>query len=131
MVPYYFIKTHARKRDILMLGRKYKELSHKRNQPKVRRQRYLIFFLCAFLDTIKKVLELTFSKKTILNHIWIYNILLISGFNYMINKNKLYKHQYFSIGVILLLGTILNIILMHSMSVDQIPLLLLAICRVR
>lgn len=127
MVPYYFIKTHARKRDILILGRKYKELSHKRNQPKVRRQRYLIFFLCAFLDSIKKVLEFTFCKIPILNHIWIYNILFISGFNYMLNKNKLYKHQYFSIGVILLLGTILNIILMHSMSVDQIPLLLLAI----
>lgn len=126
MVPYYFIKTHARKRDMLMLGRKYRELSHKRNQPNVKRQRYLIFFLCAFLDFIKKLIEFIFSKQ-ILSHIWIYNIIFISCFNYMIAKNKLYKHQYFSLCVIVFFGTVLNIIFMHSMKVNEIPLLILAI----
>ena len=126
MVPYYFIKTHARKRDILLLGRKYKELSRKRNQPKVKRQRYLIFFLCGFIDFIKRLLENTFAKD-ITDHIWIYNNIFISAFTYMLTKNQIYKHQYLSLIVIFILGTALNIIFMYQIKANQIPLVFLSI----
>ena len=72
-------------------------------------QKYLILLACAFLDFAQKFLSF-FLKNLIINNIWIFNIGFISLFDYLIMKAKLYKHQYISCIIIVLLGIAATVI---------------------
>ena len=76
---------------------------------KLKIQKYLILLACAFLDFSQKMLTFILNKY-IINNIWIFNICFISIFEYCIMKRKLYKHQYLSSLIIIVLGIIATII---------------------
>ena len=75
----------------------------KYDKKKLRTQKYLILLVCAFLDFSQKFLTFFLNKLVIFN-IWIFNIVFISLFDYLILKTKLYRHQYISCIIIVLLG---------------------------
>ena len=68
----------------------------------------LILYSTIF-DYMQCLLNTLFCYYCIYN-LWIFDILLMSLFSYIILKTKLYKHQYFSMIIILIFGFILNII---------------------
>ena len=76
---------------------------------KLKIQKYLILLACAFLDFSQKMLTFILNKY-IINNIWIFNICFISIFEYCIMKRKLYKYQYLSSLIIIVLGIIATII---------------------
>ena len=98
------------------------EYLEKYNEKKIRTQKYLILFACAFLDFSQKSMTYIFNKYVI-NNIWIFNICFISLFEYCIIKRKLYKHQYFSGLIMIVLGIIATII--GLLGKDQILIKLL------
>ena len=75
----------------------------KYDQKRLRTQKFLILLACAFLDFLNRFLTF-FLKKFIINNIWIFNIIFISIFDYFILRKKLYKHQYISCIIIVILG---------------------------
>ena len=77
----------------------------KYNKKKLKVQKYLILLACAFLDFSKKFLTF-FLKKLVINNIWIFNIFFISIFDYLILKAKLYRHQYISCAIIIVIGIV-------------------------
>ena len=104
---------------------KYLEEYKNKNSPKIKKEKYLIIFLCAFLDFFQKCLVFMFSY-SISNNIWIFNIVFLNIFTFMVCKIQIYKHQYFSSGIIILLGIILNIINLRNMKLSDLPILLLS-----
>ena len=81
----------------------------KYDKKKLRIQKYLILLACAFLDFAQKFLTF-FLKSLIINNIWMFNIIFISIFDYFILRAKLYKHQYISCIIIVLLGIAATVI---------------------
>jgi hypothetical protein len=75
----------------------------KYDKKKLRIQKFLILLACAFLDFLQKFLSF-FLNKLIINNIWMFNIIFISVFDYFLLRAKLYKHQYISSIIIVLLG---------------------------
>ena len=85
------------------------EYIEKYDKKKLKIQKYLILLACAVLDFGQKFLTFLL-KKYIINNIWMFNIVFISVFEYLITKAKLYKHQYISSIVIILLGIAATIV---------------------
>jgi len=75
----------------------------KYDKKKLRIQKFLILLACAFLDFLQKFLSF-FLNKLIINNIWMFNIIFISVFDYFLLRAKLYKHQYISSIIIVILG---------------------------
>ena len=118
---YKFSKTH--KTENLKAT---KALENKRNNFKIKLEKYLIIILCAFLDFTQKILIFVFSKN-LTNNVWIFNIIFLNIFTSMLYKNPLYKHQYISSGIMILGGIGLNIINLYYLKSNEISLLLLSI----
>ena len=96
------------------------------NKSKLRRQKYLILLACAFLDFAQKFLTF-FLNKYIINNIWIFNIAFISIFEYLFFRRKLYKHQYISSLVIMILGIAATIIGLYEEESDIFIKLILCV----
>ena len=119
IIPLLIVKTKSRrdkKNDKLKVNQtqtligtntasSWGDLSYleKYDKKKLRIQKYLILLACAFLDFAQKFLSF-FLKKLIINNIWMFNIIFISLFDYLIMKAKLYRHQYISCIIIVLIG---------------------------
>ena len=103
-----------------------KALENKRNNFKIKLEKYLIIILCAFLDFTQKILIFVFSKN-LTNNVWIFNIIFLNIFTSMLYKNPLYKHQYISSGIMILGGIGLNIINLYYLKSNEVSLLLLSI----
>ena len=106
----------------------FAELNYMRkfNKSKLRRQKYLILLACAFLDFAQKFLTF-FLNKYIINNIWIFNIAFISIFEYLFFRRKLYKHQYISSLVIMILGIAATIIGLYEEESDIFIKLILCV----
>jgi hypothetical membrane protein len=98
----------------------------KLNKSKLRRQKYLILLACAFLDFSQKFLTF-FLNNYIINNIWIFNIAFISIFEHLFLKRKLYKHQYLSSLVIMILGIAATIIGLYEEENDIFIKLILCV----
>ena len=96
------------------------------NKSKLRRQKYLILLACAFLDFSQKFLTF-FLNNYIINNIWIFNIAFISIFEHLFFKRKLYKHQYLSSLVIMILGIAATIIGLYEEENDIFIKLILCV----
>ena len=92
--------------------------------PIEKKQKYLIIFLCSFLDFLQKILVFLFSH-SINNNVWIFNI--INVFTYMLIKNPIYRHQYFSSAIMILFGLGLNILNLYKMKKEDVPMLFLSL----
>ena len=71
--------------------------------------KYKLIVLASILDFIETLIVTIFSMNCSYN-LWIFDILFMSIFSYYLLKTKLYKHQYLSIIIIILLGLSLNVI---------------------
>ena len=71
--------------------------------------KYKLIIIASLFDFIQTLLTFIFCQNCIYN-LWIFDILFNSLFSYLILKTKLYKHQYFSMVIIIILGFGLNII---------------------
>jgi hypothetical protein len=76
--------------------------------------------ICSSIFDFLQVLLLTVFCIYCNYNLWIFDILFMSLFSYLILKTKLYKHQYFSmIIIIIILGFILNIIKYFNLGDTQ------------
>ena len=123
IIPLIIVKTKSRRDKTNDKSKENQQLSlkgtrislgdvnyiEKYDKKKLRIQKYLILLACAFLDFAQKFLSF-FLKKLIINNIWMFNIIFISLFDYLIMKAKLYKHQYISCIIIVLIGIAATIV---------------------
>ena len=117
IIPLIIVKTKSRRDKTNDKSKENQQLSlkgtrislgdvnyiEKYDKKKLRIQKYIILLACAFLDFAQKFLSF-FLKKLIINNIWMFNIIFISLFDYLIMKAKLYRHQYISCIIIVLIG---------------------------
>lgn len=103
-----------------------KEYYSNYNPKKIKIKKIIIILLSAFLDFLQKLLVFLFSD-SINNNVWIFNIIFLNIFSICILKTKLYKHQYISSILMIILGIILNIFILKDMPVKKIPALLISI----
>ena len=117
IIPLIIVKTKSRRDKTNDKSKENQQLSlkgtrislgdvnyiEKYDKKKLRIQKYLILLACAFLDFAQKFLSF-FLKSLIINNIWMFNIIFISLFDYLIMKAKLYRHQYISCIIIVLIG---------------------------
>ena len=87
----------------------------KKINPVEKKKKYLVLFFCAFLDFTQKSIVFLLNN-SLSNNFWIFNIIFINVFTSMITQNQLYKHQYFSIGIMILFGIGLNIVHLYQMK---------------
>ena len=71
--------------------------------------KYKFIFIASILDCLQTLCGYIFCWKFVYNF-WIFDIIIISLFSNLILKTILYKHQYFSMIIIIILGLGLNII---------------------
>lgn len=76
---------------------------------KLKINKYKLLFISSMFDFLETLIMDTFCNYCLYN-LWILNNIFISLFSFFILKTKLYKHQYFSKIVIVILGILLNII---------------------
>ena len=129
IIPFIYSITHSklRRRERLTTN-KMKEDIKKRNDPGIKREKYIIIILCAFLDFIQKTLIFFFSKNMKnINNVWIFNIIFLNAFALMMKENQLYIHHYISGGIMILCGLGLNVFNLYDLEVKQIPLIFVAI----
>ena len=108
------VKEQAKvKNDKLIIRYEYYDIYQK-----TKYEKYKLIFISTILDFSQTILVYLFCMKFIYN-LWIFDIIFISLFSYLILKTKLYKHQYFSMISIILLGFGLNIIQFFKKEVDN------------
>ena len=112
-IPYLIVKYRSKKRNLNIIENKTKLnqvfTHHYIFNNKSLVAKYKLIILSAVFDFIETSLVLVFCSKCIYN-LWIFDILFISLFSYWLLKAKLYKHQYLSMIIIIILGLVLNIL---------------------
>ena len=88
-------------------------------------KKLFILILCCALDYFQKILTFSYSQY-IINNLWIFDIIFLSGFSYFILGIKLYSHQYLSISIMIILGIIFCILDISERDVSVIYKLLLS-----
>ena len=127
IIPYLYVRKYSRiaeKEELIK--NKYLDQFFKKRDPVVKKKKYLTVFLCAFLDFTQKILVFLFNHN-LKSNIWIFNIIIINVFTAMITQNKLYRHQYFSSGIMILFGILLNVVNLKGMETGAIPIIILNI----
>ena len=122
---YFFKNSKIGKRGKIINNVKNYGKLIERNNSLLKCEKYIILFLCAFLDFLQKILVFIFHYN-ITNNTWVFNIIFLNVFTSMLTKNKLYKHQYLSSGIMILCGIGLNIIFLYQMKTKDIPILFLS-----
>ena len=74
-----------------------------------KKYKYKLIIIATLFDFLQTLLTYIFCYNCIYN-LWIFDIIFNSLFSYLILKTKIYKHQYFSMVIIIILGLGLNII---------------------
>ena len=72
-------------------------------------EKYLLILLTGFLDFGQKILSYVFIESVIYNF-WIFDMIFLNIFSYLILGSKLYRHQFLTLGIMILLGIAINII---------------------
>ena len=128
IIPFIYLERHninQRKEKFINNNKNLEELI-KKNNLTIKKQKYLVIFLCALLDFVQKVLVFLFHY-SISNNIWIFNILFLNIFTFMITNGRIYKHQFLSMGIMTLFGIGLNIVNLYKMDLNDISILFLSI----
>ena len=112
-IPYIILIYRSKKSKILSDSKSESilniELIHYDIFVKNRASKYKLIALSSVFDLFQTILSFVFCLKCVYN-LWILDIIFISVFSYFILKSKLYKHQYLSMVIILILGLVLNVI---------------------
>ena len=94
----------------------YKEKYAKNyKESKIKRDKILYLLFCAFSDFIQKFMMFALADN-IENNIWLFDILILAAFSRLILKQNFYKHQFYSLASILIIGIVLNIIILIDQS---------------
>lgn len=95
IIPFIYLERHNinQRKEIFINNNKNLEELIKKNNLTIKKQKYLVIFLCALLDFVQKVLVFLFHY-SISNNIWIFNILFLNIFTFMITNGRIYKHQF-------------------------------------
>jgi len=120
-IPYIILKYRSKKINLNISENKPKlniEFVHNDALKKTRIKKYKLILLTAIFDFSQTLLILIFCMKCIYN-LWIFEILFISLFSYLLLKTKLYKHQYLSMIIIIILGLVLNILEYYKSGTDS------------
>ena len=125
IIPYLIISKYSKNAKKKELEKHAEEVEKKKN-PNLTKEKYIIIFLCSFLDFLQKILVFIFQHN-IYNNIWLFDIIFLNLFDFMLNKNHLYKHHYLSGGIMLLFGIGFNAINLLNIKLNEIPLLFLSI----
>jgi len=128
-IIYYKIKYKNNQREQKLIDKKelYKKVYlDQYNETKMNLRKFYVILLCSFLDFFQKLLVFLFSY-SVENNVWIFNIVFFSIFSYLTMGIKLYKHQYFSSGIMIFLAIILNCVNLYTATVKDIPRLILSI----
>ena len=127
-IPYIYILKYSKikKEENLNDNNSYIDNLFNKYSPIEKKQKYLIIFLCAFLDFLQRILVYLFSFN-ITNNIWIFNIIFLNMFTYILTKNPIYRHQYFSSAIMILFGIGLNILNLYKMKIEDVPMLFLSL----
>ena len=127
IIPYiYNIKIlKQKKREKILYNIKILQRKNKTNGLSIKFEKYIILLLCAFLDFIQKILVFLFHY-SLNGNTWVFNIIFLNVFTSMLSKNKLYKHQYLSSGIMVLCGIGINIVNLYPMELNFLPLLILS-----
>ena len=129
IIPYLFIFSYFKEgKNKSMPYLALKSLKENKHQisPTIKIEKYIILFFCGFLDFFQKILVFMFSY-SLSNNLWTFNIVFLNIFTFMLYKIEIYKHQYFSSIIIILLGIILNVINLRNMKLSDLPILFLSI----
>ena len=124
--PYIYLERYSEshKKEKQIKNKSLEEIK-KRNNPKIKKEKYLIIFLCALMDFVQKVLVFIFHY-SITNNIWIFNIVFLNVFTYMLYKTPIYKHHLLSMGIMILFGIGLNVVNLYSMKKEDLSILFLS-----
>ena len=124
--PYLYIRRYTKiTTNEHLNNNKFIDDINKKNNPVEKRDKYILIFLCAFLDFTQKILVFLFSY-SITNNFWLFNIFFLNLFTSLITKNQIYKHQYFSSGIMIFFGIGLNIVNLYKIKVEDIPLVIIS-----
>ena len=80
------------------------------------KRRHYYMLSIAILDFLQKFLTF-FYVKYFLENFWIFDSFLILLFSFLILKTKVYKHHFYSLIMIIIIGIILNVINYHDSEV--------------
>ena len=109
-------QNQARKNRLNKIIRKYYDTYEKKNI----KSKYALICFAAFLDFCQTFLFFPFQSECHYN-LWEFDILYLSLLSYIILKTKLYRHQFLSILIIIILGLGLNVVTyFKSISDDKI-----------
>ena len=125
--PYLcFEKCNKKQKKKKLIAKKNIDEICKEDNPETKGSKYIIIFLCAFLDFIQKDLVFLF-RNSINKTIWMFNIVFLIIFSSIIFQKTIYKHQYLCIGIMVILGTVFNFIDVKEMKLRDLPALFLSI----
>ena len=126
LIPFIFVKKKSR--NVILNEQKDKSYNkdtnsissknnNKKNQykRKITFQKYLLIFISAILDFSQKLLSFVFIDNIDYNF-WIFDMIFLSLFSFCILKTRLYKHQYLTLGIMIILGIAFNIINLYNVA---------------
>ena len=82
---------------------------HSDSIEEIKSNKYKLIALSSIFDFSQTIIGFLFCMRVVYN-LWIFDIIFISLFSHLILKTKIYRHQYFSMIIILCLGLALNVI---------------------
>ena len=98
--------------------------SYEEHYTKMRCKKYFLILLSSIFDYGQKFLTLKFSPN-IKENFWVFDILFVNIFSIFILKTKLYRFQYLSLSIIVVLGIILNFLYLYDLEEEEEYILLI------
>ena len=115
-IPFVLLKIKSKsiqeertQRLTSQIGINYEPSDKIQSKNKTQYQKYLLLLLTGLLDFAQKILSYVFIEKVIYNF-WIFDMIFLNLFSYFILKSKLYRHQFLTLGLMILLGIAINFI---------------------
>ena len=125
IIPLIFIKISSRKKSTETKISEEKLIytnTFEEHFGNMRKQKYILILLSCILDYGQKILTFAYFE-SIENNFWIFDILFVNLFSFFILKTRLYRFQYLSLSIIIILGIILNVINLYNLRGKGMSLL--------
>ena len=120
-IPYLILKHRSKSPPISETTSESKlnsELTHNEKSFNNNFFKFKLILLSTLFDFLQSLLNILFGSQCIYN-LWIFDIILLSLFSYSLLKTKLFRHQYFSMIIIITLGFLLNIIEYYKLAGEK------------
>ena len=81
-------------------------------------KKYKLILYQEIFDFLQTILATIFNMDNVYS-LWTFDIIFMSIFSYLLLKSKLYRHQYVSMAIIMILGLLLNVIEYYKLLNDD------------